>query len=140
MSHRILTVLTSETPEAIVEAGGSQAWKLDFQKARGCSHLVAIRNNPSKGANSGMHRGVFIVGKIRSVTPCEKRPDRKFVHFSEYTLVSPKIPLWSGASYSLRYVDNLADIQIEESALDWLPMPVQPDTVQNRSKIDNDRR
>lgn len=125
MAKNVLTVFTFRSIERMLREGGSQAWNLDPKNARRCTYLVCCRNHFAKGGAEGPeeHGAAFLVGKISGVEPAPERPERYIVRISEYALLNPQPVVWPGARNPVWYVDELSDLQIDETSLDWQPMP-----------------
>ena len=124
MAKRILVVFTFRSTDQVLAEGGSQAWALNQANARRCSYIVCTRNRHHEdAAQQEEHGAAFLVGKISGVEPAPDDPARFIVRFDRYALVNPQPIIWPGARNPVWYVDNFADLQIDESALEWLPMP-----------------
>lgn len=125
MAKNILTVFTFRSIERILQEGGSQAWNLDPKNAIRCRYLVCCRNQFAEGGAGGPeeHGAAFLVGKISGVEPAPERPERYIVRISEYALINPKPVVWPGSRNPVWYVNELSDLQIDETSLDWQLMP-----------------
>lgn len=125
MSKNVLTVFTFRSVERLLREGGSQAWNLDPNNARRCSYLVCCRNRFAKWGSEGQeeHGAAFLVGKINGVEPSPERHDRFIVRFNEYALLDPRPVVWPGARNPVWYVNDLSDLKIDETTLDWQPLP-----------------
>lgn len=125
LPKHILVVFTSRSIERILAVGGSQAWALKPDNARRCYYLVCTRNRFQDDSGPETHGAAFLVGKISAVVPSLENPERFIVRISEYALIDPPLPVWRGARNPVWYVDTLAELNIDESALQWLPMAEQ---------------
>lgn len=123
MARRILVVFTFRSVDRLLAEGGSQAWALNQANARRCSYIVCTRNRHHEdSAQQEEHGAAFLVGKISGVEPSPEDPARFIVRFDRYALVNPQPIVWPGARNPVWYVDDFADIKIDESALEWLPL------------------
>jgi hypothetical protein len=123
MAKRIIVVFTFRSIDLLLAEGGSQAWALNQANARRCSYIVCTRNRHHEDASQQEEHGAaFLVGKISSVKPAPDDPARFIVRFERYALVDPQPIIWPGARNPVWYVDDFTDIQINESALNWLPV------------------
>lgn len=127
----VLTVFTFRSVERMLREGGSQAWNLSPNNARRCSYVVCCRNRFAEWGSEGEeeHGAAFLVGKISSVEPSPERPDRFIIKISEYALIDPKPVVWPGSRNPVWYVKNLSELEIDETVLDWHPMPDQDEAV-----------
>lgn len=124
MAKRILIVFTFRSVDLLLSEGGSQAWALNAANARRCSYIVCTRNRYHEDASQQEdHGAAFLVGKISAIEPASDDPDRFIVRFDRYALLDPQPIIWPGARNPVWYVDDFSDIQIDESALKWQPMP-----------------
>lgn len=124
MAKRILVVFTFRSVDLLLSEGGSQAWALNAANARRCSYIVCTRNRYHEDASQQEdHGAAFLVGKISAIEPASDDPDRFIVRFDRYALLDPQPIIWPGARNPVWYVDDFSDIQIDESALKWQPMP-----------------
>ncbi len=125
MAKRILVVFTFRSVDQLLAEGGSQAWALNAANARRCSFIVCTRNRHRENAvQQEEHGAAFLVGKISGVEPSPEDPARYIVRFDRYALlVDPQPVVWPGARNPVWYVDDFRDIKIDESALEWLPVP-----------------
>jgi hypothetical protein len=124
MAKRILVVFTFRSIDMLLAEGGSQAWALNQANARRCSYIVCTRNRHHEDASQQEEHGAaFLVGKISGVEPAPDEPERFIVKFDRYALIDPQPIIWPGARNPVWYVDDFAEIQIDESSLEWLPMP-----------------
>ena len=124
MAKRILVVFTFRSIDRLLSEGGSQAWALNAVNARRCSHIVCTRNQHHEDASQKEdHGAAFLVGKISAIEPAPDDSARFIVRFDRYALLDPQPIIWPGARNPVWYVDDFSDIQIDESALTWQPMP-----------------
>lgn len=81
MTTKAAMFLTRETPEEIIEQGGTLAWKLNASRLIECEYVILCAN--SKGtAREPIHRSAFMIGKISGV---QTSPGGRYkVLFSEY--------------------------------------------------------
>lgn len=117
----VIAVFTYRKADEIICDGGSQAWALNPQNARRCRYLVCTRNRYTYPNDTGPeeHGAAFLVGKVIAVDTAPDRADRYIVRFNEYALLDPQPVVWPGARNPVWYLDNLADLKIEEDALVW---------------------
>ena len=124
MAKRILVVFTFRSVARLLAEGGSQSWALNQANARRCSYIVCTRNRHQEdAAQEEEHGAAFLVGKISGVEPSKEDPARFIVRFDRYALLDPQPIVWPGARNPVWYVDDFANIKIDEAALEWLPMP-----------------
>ncbi len=129
MTHSAVLTFTARSPQRIIGEGGSQAWRLDADRAKKCEFLVCAQNrhNGDWGGATEPHAGAFIVGRICDVVPSTDqpaRPDRWLIQISEYARVN--IPeVWQGWRYPVRYT-SLEDLGIDLATLAFEPLP-EPD-------------
>lgn len=125
MTKEVVAVFTYRTREEIISSRGSEAWALNPQNAQRCRYLVCTRNRYTHPADSGPeeHGAAFLIGKISLVEPSPERPDRYIIRFNEYALLDPQPVVWPGSRNPVWYLDNLADLHIDETSLVWQPVP-----------------
>jgi hypothetical protein len=124
-------VLTGRGTEKMLEEGGSQAWKIDANRAKKCKYVVCIQNHKQnifdKEQLSAMHHTAFLVGKLIGTgepdDPKDKKEGRKKLLFGEYAEIN--LPdKWPGNQNPVFY-GNLEEFSIDVTALNFKPMPVQ---------------
>lgn len=130
-NFEVLTVFTFRSAERMIKERGSQAWNLSANNARRCSYIVCCRNRFAEWGSEGEeeHGAAFLVGKINSVEPSPERPDRFIVKFEEYALIDPQPLVWPGSRNPVWYVKSLSDLEIDETALVWHPMPEDDEAI-----------
>ena len=123
MKSDTIIVLTGRTVESMVNAGGSQAWRLVADHVRRMEYIVCTRNNrPIWGEGAEEHRSAFLVAKIRDVIPSPEEPQRWMVRFSEYARIK-KPEVWrKGDRNPIRY-GCIAELGIDVRKLRWERMP-----------------
>ncbi len=138
MAKEVVAVFTYRTKEEIIRSKGSEAWALNPQNAQRCRYLVCTRNRFTYPGDSGPeeHGAAFLVGKITLVEPSPERQDRFIIRFNEYALLDPQPVVWPGSRNPVWYLDNLAELRIDENSLAWqtvtsemsdaVPSPIAP--------------
>lgn len=118
MSHSTILNFTSAGPERLVQWHGSQAWKLNADRAREAEFLVCAQNRKgsTKFDASEPHGEAFLIGHVADVVPSDRHPDRWRIAISDYARI--KIPgAWKSWRFPIRYVTleslgiNLDDLQ-----------------------------
>jgi hypothetical protein len=107
-----ITVLTNRGLQRLLKEGGSQAWKLDPERARRTQFIVCVQNLGKEwGEPTHLQGQAFILGKISGVSPAHDRGDRYIIEFNEYAPID--IPdFWQGWRNPVRYID------LEEHGID----------------------
>jgi hypothetical protein len=125
MAREVVAVFTYRTKEEIISSKGSEAWALNPQNAQRCRYLVCTRNRFTYPGDSGPeeHGAAFLVGKITLVEPSSERQDRFIIRFNEYALLDPQPVVWPGSRNPVWYLDNLAELRIDENSLAWQTVP-----------------
>jgi hypothetical protein len=125
MAREVVAVFTYRTKEEIISSRGSEAWALNPQNAQRCRYLVCTRNRYTYPGDSGPeeHGAAFLVGRISLVEPSPERQDRFIIRFNEYALLDPQPVVWPGSRNPVWYLDNLAELRIDENSLAWRPVP-----------------
>jgi hypothetical protein len=121
MTNAIL-VLTARGPEKILSEGGSQAWKLDADRAGKSEFLVCVQNrhNGDWGDATEPHSTAFLIGRITEIVPSPERPKRWLIKIGEYAKIT--VPnIWKGWRYPVRYM-SLEGLQIDPTTLEFKPM------------------
>ena len=121
-----LVVFTYRSKEETIEKGGSEAWRLNPERAANCEYLICTRNRRYFGAASHLqaetpeqHGAAFLVGRITTVDPSPDWPGRYIVRFDECACVDPQPIVWRGAQNPVRYVKDISELGIEPGLLDW---------------------
>lgn len=121
-----LVVFTYRSKEETIEKGGSEAWRLNPERAANCEYLVCTRNRRYFGAASHLqaetpeqHGAAFLVGRITTVDPSPDRPGRHIVRFDECACLDPQPIVWRGAQNPVRYVNDISTLGFEPGLLDW---------------------
>jgi hypothetical protein len=106
----VVSVLTQETAEAIIAAGGTEPWTLNQKRASSSDFLVCCRkvSNPPTGEEEV--GTAFLIGKIKDVVPSEVVPDRWKIVISEFASVK-----WPG-QWILERKNPVAYYKTEEYA------------------------
>lgn len=124
MSSPCLVVLTARGPAKIIAEGGSQAWRLNREKAKRLEHCVCVQNreNGLWGGADQEHHAAFLVGRISDVVPSPEAEGRFLVKFSEYARIYCGNS-WPGLRNPVRY-STLDEFGIADpESLTWQPMP-----------------
>jgi hypothetical protein len=88
VTHTAVVTFTARNIQWILNDGGSQAWRLDVDRARRSEFLVCTQNCHNKdgfGHPMAQHRAAFLIGRISDVVASQERPDRWLIEISEYT-------------------------------------------------------
>lgn len=136
MPKDVLVVFTFKHIQTILNDGGTQSWALKPGNARRCRYVVCTRNRYHEGAGPEEHGAAFLIGKVSTVETSPNRPDRFIVRFDEYALLDPQPVVWPGARNPVWYVDSLSDLQIDEGALQWQPVP-EGDETEGEPEVDS---
>ncbi len=126
MGNNTVVVFTARGANRILSENGSQAWRLNKNKAEACRYLVCTQNrhNGPWGEAEAEHSAAFLVGRIRDVVPSKeggKAEGRWHIRISEYALIY--IPrCWQGQRNPVRY-DTLENLGIDLGKLHFQPMP-----------------
>ncbi len=125
MTHAAVVTFTARNFLQILADQGSQAWRLDMERARRSEYLVCTQNarNGAMATPTAQHGHAFLIGRISDVVPAPERPDRWLIRISEY--VACDVPNVWGKLGHLRYpvwYTTLEDVGID---LDRLP-PFKP--------------
>ncbi len=83
----VVSVLTQEPPEAIIAAGGTEAWALDRKRASSSDFLMCCRKSGNPQGGNEEVGAAFLVGRIKDVVPSETSEGRWKITISEYALV-----------------------------------------------------
>lgn len=123
MTHSAILTFTARGSDRIIQEGGSQAWKLNIERAEDIEFLVCAQNthNGPWGGMDHPHRSAFIVGRISGIVPSIETPGRWLVRMSEFARIN--IPeVWDRSRFPVRYT-TLEDLGIDPETLDFEPMP-----------------
>ncbi len=123
MEHSAVVVLTARGPEKILTEGGSQAWRLNRDRAEEAEFLLCVQNrhNGDWGRATEPHGTAYLVGRISEVVPSPERPERWLIKIKDYARVKTG-PVWDGWRYPVRYM-TLDELGIDPSALNFEEMP-----------------
>lgn len=121
MSEEVLVVFTAKSVEAILEAGGTQSWKLDRGHAKRCRHAILCRNAYTDwGDGKEPHGTAFMIGLIADVVPSAD-DGRWLVTFDQYARIDlPNI--WKGWRNPIRYT-TFEELGVSLEAVQFQPMP-----------------
>ncbi len=127
----IIVVLTVRGLSQMLTEGGSQAWRLDAERAKKCSYVVCVQNekgNSDLGEPEAEHHHAFMVGHISDVVPSQEKgsEDRWMIKMDKYAEIDIANQ-WDGNRNPVTY-RNLESMGIDLDKLDFKPMPeiVQP--------------
>ena len=123
-------VLTGNSIEQMLKAGGSGFWKANAQRMGKCRYLVATRNSRQGSArNLQRHGTAFLIGKISHVFhpvadenggPVDK--DRYVIALAEYGEIN--VPgVWTGGGSNPVHYAVLDDLPIDLQAVEWKSWP-----------------
>lgn len=117
----IVTVLTLESADEIIERGATELWYANEKNIREPRHVVIERNRRKQGAEVPRgpepHRQAFLIGHISKIeTP---RKSRHRIHIDRYARVAVNIGQYSDGSNPLHYFAALSDLGIDENTLTW---------------------
>ena len=118
-----VVVLTREGPETILSDGGSQAWRLDKNRAGESEFLVCVQNrhNGDWGNATEPHGTAFLIGHITEVVPSPKRLKRWLIKIEDYARIN--VPnVWQAWRFPVRYM-SLEELQTDPTTLEFKPMP-----------------
>ena len=122
MNNAVL-VLTARGPERLLIEGGSQAWRLNEDRARESEFLVCVQNrhNGEWGGATMPHGTAFLIGRITEIVPSPERPKRWLIKVGEYARID--VPnVWQAWQYPVRYM-SLEELEIDPTKLTWETMP-----------------
>jgi hypothetical protein len=121
---KALGLFTNRGLHRLLKEGGSQAWKLNPERAKKFSYVVCAQNREDGDWGQPTHEQGegFLIAKIRDVVPSpEGREGRYIVLFDEYAELDKK-----GMAYMwrnpVRYID-LDDYKIDPNKLTFQKMP-----------------
>jgi hypothetical protein len=83
----VVSVLTQETADAIIAAGGTEPWTLDRKRASSSDFLMCCRKSGSLHGGNEEVGAAFLIGKIKDVVPSETSEGRWQITISEYETV-----------------------------------------------------
>jgi hypothetical protein len=120
MTHKAIVTFTARGFDDIVDGGGSQAWRLDLNKAYHTEYLVCVQNRSvgalgDGSAPSAPHGEAFLIGHIREIAPLPSWPERWMIRIRDYATISTP-SVWRGGIVPVRYM-TLEDLGIEPDAL-----------------------
>jgi hypothetical protein len=127
--NAIVTVLTCKSVEHMISDRGTQSWRADRSRLKGCDYVVCARNQygPYRAEGTEEHRHAFLIGRISDVVDADDGDGRQKIVFTSYALVEgPEMPL-KGAN-PVQYHESLEALGIDVDALEWKEMaaPVSP--------------
>ncbi|HEY1930990.1 MAG TPA: hypothetical protein VGG99_03175 [Acetobacteraceae bacterium] len=129
MPTSAIVTFTARNRDWILRDGGSQAWRLDADRARRCEFLICTqnRNNAGFGAPSTEHGHGFLIGRISGVVASAERPDRWLIKIADF--IACDLPnIWARSGH-LRYpvwYTTLEDLGIDLAALPpFVPLPLR---------------
>jgi hypothetical protein len=115
MARKAIVTFTARGFDDIVDEGGSQAWRLDLNRAYHAEYLVCVQNRRvgslgDGSAPSAPHGEAFLIGHIRAIVPLPSWPERWMIKIDDYASISmPNV--WRGGIIPIRYM-TLEDIGI----------------------------
>jgi hypothetical protein len=83
----VVSVLTQETAETIIMAGGTEPWTLDRKRASSSDFLMCCRKSGSLHSGNEEVGAAFLIGKIEDVVPSETSDGRWKITISHYARV-----------------------------------------------------
>lgn len=83
----VVSVLTLETADAIIEAGGTEPWALDRKRASSSDFLMCCRKAGSPQSGNDEVGTAFLICKIKDVVPSKTSKGRWKITISEYARV-----------------------------------------------------
>ena len=103
MSDTAVVTLTARNLDRVLADGGSQAWRLDADRARRSEFLVCTQNRHGAGIGTPTveHGHAFLIGRIADVVAAPERADRWLIKITDFIAVD--IPNVWGKSGHLRY-------------------------------------
>jgi hypothetical protein len=120
-------VFTSKTFEDILQAGGSQYWRLKKTHAEKMKYLVCTRNaKESLGPES--HLAGFLIGRVSGVAETEVG-GRYLIQISDYAKI--KVPdIWVFGRNPIHYTD-VTDLGIDPETIKFEPLqePSRPSSI-----------
>ena len=124
MSDTAIVVFAREGATAIINRGGTEAWKLDANRARACDYLVCVQNCRGGGSPQAPHGAAFLVGRTSDVEKVDGDDVRWRVRISAYAKID--IPnAWDGGRNPVRYT-TLQELGIDPAPLRFEPIPQCP--------------
>ena len=124
MPHSALVTFTARNLNWILRDGGSQAWRLDAERARRSEYLICTQNCHNSygfGDPAAPHGAAFLVGRVSDVVPSPERPDRWLIEIREYAPCN--IPgVWKKWRYPVCYT-TVEEIGVDLGALAFQAMP-----------------
>jgi hypothetical protein len=128
MSDAAMVVFAEETASEVLDDGGTQAWVLNYTRAKRCRYVVLCQNARADGRDEERHGRAFMVGRVddlvpstKKLGPSTKRKDRWLVTFSEYAVID-KPGVWRKWQNPVRYT-TLAALGIDAKTLKFQAMP-----------------
>lgn len=84
---KVVSVLTHETAEAIIAAGGTEPWALDRKRASSSDFLMCCRKSSTPPSPREEANAAFLIGKIKDVLPSDNTEGRWKITISHFALV-----------------------------------------------------
>ena len=127
MAHTAIVVFTARNLRWILADGGSQAWRLDPDRARRTDYLVCTQNrhNTGFGDPAAPHGAAFLLGRISDVVRSPERSDRWLIKIQDYCPLPNIQNVWGGWRYPLRYA-TLEELGIDPARFSFQPLPPRP--------------
>jgi hypothetical protein len=138
---KCLLLFTSRNVDQMLRDGGSQAWVLNFQRARECRYLVCAWNPRGDYAQPNVNLGhgeAFLIAPISSIelaAPSEPA-GRYIVRFTEYAAPRERKLAWNGQRNPVAYT-TLTQLGFDSTALVFAPVTAQHE---NGTKSSGDPR
>jgi hypothetical protein len=116
-----IVVLTARGRTEILETGGSQAWRLNADRASKRSYVVCVQNQkPSWGTAEAEHHHAFLVGHVSSVTKTDGgKGERWIINIDSYADIDIA-DQWDGNRNPVSY-RTLESMGINVDELDFKP-------------------
>lgn len=121
MEDEVIALFTTKSARAWLDAGGTESWTLNPERAKRCRYVVLCRNPEADLGVEELRRTPFMIGRISSVVPSADTPRRWMPIFDEYALID-KPEAWKGWRNPVRYT-TLAELGINLAAIKFMPMP-----------------
>ncbi len=126
MSTAAIMIFTSQPPDEIFKAGGSQSWRVNRQHASQCEYAILTQNTKQMGFAASRpifsHGQAFLIGKISAVVPSTDSAGRFLIRFNSYAMLGDRKVRWPGYRGPFFYTT----LEVQGVALAFLtfkPMP-----------------
>jgi hypothetical protein len=120
MPKNTIVVFTSKTFEDIVQAGGSQYWRLKKSHAEKMKYLVCTRN-AKESLGPELHLAAFLIGRVSGIAETEVA-GRYLIQISDYARI--EVPeLWGFGRNPVHYSD-LLELGIDMESLEFEPLEI----------------